>query len=117
MKPLDPAAEQHSLREASFDEQVAWSRNLFGSIADGGTWAVPRSGLIFNRQGDALVLTMRLPHDPDMPLTPAQLHEYQQGDYETIRRRFEAAGIIVRDTSAAPSVELRGAPPHREGGQ
>ena len=82
-------------------DQLAWSMNLFDSIVDGGTWGVPRSGLIFNRHGDTLVLVMRMPHDPDMPLTPEQLHEYQQSDYECIRSRFEAAGIKVRDESVA----------------
>ena len=91
MRPIDT--------ELPVDQQVAWSRNLFGTIADGGTWAIPRSGLIFARHGNTLVLTLRMSHEPDMPLTPRQLHDVQQSDYEIIRRRFVAAGIEVRDNS------------------
>ena len=93
MRPIDT--------DLPLADQLAWSMNLFDSIADGGTWGVPRSGLVFNRKGRTLVLVMRLPHDPDMPLTPEQLQEYQQSDYEIIRRRFEAAGIPVTDATNA----------------
>ena len=76
---------------------VEWSRNQFRIMANGGTWAVPRSGLIFNRRGDTLVLTARMPHDPTMPCSAQELSEQQQGDVDSIKRHFEAAGITVCD--------------------
>ena len=91
MKPIDT--------ELPLADQLAWCMNLFDTIVDGGSWAVPRSGLIFNRDGNMLKLVARMPHDPDMPLTPEQLQDYQQSDYEIIRRRFEAAGIKVADAT------------------
>ena len=76
---------------------VRWSAQHFRRIADNGTWGVPRSGLLFQRRGDTLVLTARMPHHPDMPLTEHQLANYQQTDFEDIKKHFGAAGIAVLD--------------------
>ena len=69
--------------------------------AEGGTWGVPRSGLIFVREGPALALTARMPWMEGMPEGAEELHTYQQGDYELIKQHFEAAGIPVVDRTAA----------------
>ena len=74
---------------------VEWSRNHFRMMSDGGTWAVPRTGLMFRRRGDTLVLNARMPHDPAMPITAAQLDEQQRGEFESIKEHFQAAGIKV----------------------
>lgn len=65
---------------------IAWSRQQFRLIAEGGTWTVPRSGLVFQKRGEELVLIRKLP----------SLFEGQDEDYETIREKFEQAGITVR---------------------
>lgn len=78
---------------------VAWSANIFRMITDGGTWGVPRSGLMFTKRGEKLVLTARMPHMAGMPCSAAELAEQQQGDYEDIKRHMEAAGITVEDAS------------------
>lgn len=77
---------------------VAWCQQMFSMLASGGTWAVPRSGLIFQKQGSKLVLIERMPYMPEMSetLTPEQLTEQQDGDAESIRRHFQAAGIEVQ---------------------
>jgi len=75
---------------------VTWSRNLFDSMKDGGTWAVPRSGMIFQRHGNELVLMTAMPHMAEMPITPKQLTEQQDGEFKSIKAHFEAAGIPVR---------------------
>jgi hypothetical protein len=72
-----------------------WCRMLFGSLADGGIWGVPRSGLVFTKKADRLVLTSAMPHDPAMPLTEDELREYQDDDFEVIRSHFNQAGITV----------------------
>jgi hypothetical protein len=79
------------------DNEIEWSRQRFQMMADGGTWAVPRSGLIFTRRGKTLVLTARMPHMPEIPITPEQLAEQQQGDYDAIAERMIAAGVEMRD--------------------
>lgn len=80
---------------------IAWSKDLFASIADGGQWGVPRSGMIFTRRGETLVLTAVMPHDPEMEITADELVEQQEDEYENIRKHFEAAGITVTREVAA----------------
>ena len=78
---------------------VAWSRNLFATITDGGAWGIPRSGLIFRKRGQRLELTDRMPHDPDMPVTAAQLREQQDRELAVVAATFGAAGIAVVDNT------------------
>lgn len=82
---------------------VAWSSNIFRTIPDGGTWGVPRSGLLFTKRGNELHLTARMPHDPAMPITIEQLTEQQDTDLGGIKRHFEAAGIPVVDRTERES--------------
>lgn len=77
---------------------VAWSKNHFRMMKDGGAWAVPRSGLIFTKRGERLELTARLPYDPAMPMSQTEMREYQESDFECIKRNFGAAGIAVVNT-------------------
>lgn len=74
---------------------VEWSRNHFQIIMDGGTWAVPRSGLIFQKRSTRLELIARMPHNPDMPLTADELREQQRSEFDRIKSHFEAAGVTV----------------------
>jgi hypothetical protein len=78
-------------------DHVEWSRQQFRIIANGGSWGLPRSGLIFTKRGNTLVLTARMPHDPAMPITPEQLREQQDSDYQGTVLHFGAAGIVVTD--------------------
>lgn len=88
-------------------EDVQWSRNLFNSMNDGATWGVPRSGLVFKREGGKLVLRKRMPYTPevsaafghgaDVPPSQSAMDEYQQRDFELIAAHFRAAGIEVED--------------------
>ena len=78
---------------------VEWSRQHFDMMKEGGTWGVPRSGLLFNKSGKTLLLTARMPHDPAMPISPEQLAEQQQADFDIIKQNFGAAGIAVIDMS------------------
>lgn len=75
---------------------VEWSRRQFAMMKDRGVWGVPRSGLIFQRQGAELVLINLMPHTEELPVTPEQLAETQQSDIAVITAHFGAAGIVVR---------------------
>jgi hypothetical protein len=77
-------------------EDIEWSRNRFNMIRDGGSWGVPRSGLVFHRRGNEMVLTAAMPHAAEMPIDAEQLKRQQEGDYRAIKLHFEAAGIPVR---------------------
>lgn len=83
---------------------VEWSRKHFGIMADGGTWAIPRSGLIFIKHGKELHLMARMPHDPAMPCTREQLQEQQDADFEITKVHFGAVGVVVLDKSTKESV-------------
>lgn len=49
-------------REELNSSHVEWSRRHFGMMANHGTWAVPRSGLIFTKTDEnTLTLTARMP--------------------------------------------------------
>jgi hypothetical protein len=78
-----------------------WSKKLFAGLRDGGVWGVPRSGLVFTRRGDVLVLTSQMPHDPAMPITAVELVKWQAEDFECIRREFGLAGIEVKKADAS----------------
>jgi hypothetical protein len=76
---------------------IDWSRNHFEMIADGGTWGIPRSGLIFTKRGRTFELTARMPHDPAMPITVDELREQQARELADVIEHFGAAGIAVVD--------------------
>lgn len=79
---------------------VEWSRNLFRVLVEGGSWAVPRSGLIFRKHGQEFHLTARMPYDPAMPCTAKQLEEQQDGDLKVVKDNFGAAGVTVVDKTS-----------------
>lgn len=80
-------------------DHVEWCRQTFRTMQDGGSWGIPRSGLIFNKRGNALVLVAVMPHDPAMPVTAEQLREQQTSDYQGTVLHFGAAGIAVTDAT------------------
>ena len=79
--------------------EILWARGLWESLRDRGIWAVPRSGLVFQKREaeGTFAVTMRMPHDPAMPLTAEQLDEQQREEVIAIRARFEPIGIAVVD--------------------
>jgi hypothetical protein len=80
-------------------EDIEWSHRTFSMMAEGGTWGVPRSGLIFKRKENSLILTCRMPWKAEMPLSAIELKTQQDSDYGIIKRHFEAAGVTVSDES------------------
>jgi len=62
-----------------------WCSNMFQMLAIGGVWGVPRSGLVFRREADALQL-----------IAPDSLDAAQAADLESITAHFAEAGIAVR---------------------
>jgi hypothetical protein len=77
-------------------EHSDWCRQMMRTLAMGGVWGIPRSGLIFTkRAADTLALTARMPNDPAMPMTAEELVEYQDGDFEATKEEFAVAGFKV----------------------
>ncbi len=83
---------EHSV---SPEYSIRWCKWMFGGLTEDGTWGVPRSGLIFHKKGDKLVLTALMPYDPAMPMSEDKLRKEQRGDYDTIKEVFAAAGVEV----------------------
>lgn len=76
----------------------AWCRMTWNMIAEGGTWGIPRSGIIFTKREGKLVLTDAMPHTPEMPMSEMELKEFQDGDFEATREEFGKIGVeVVRD--------------------
>lgn len=75
-----------------------WSRNTWQMIAESGTWAVPRSGLVFQKREGKLHLIEMMPHMPGMPLNEKELRTYQDEDFDSIQEEFAKVGVeVVRD--------------------
>lgn len=80
-------------------DEIVWSIGLMASLREGGVWGVPRSGLVFQKRGDALVLVGKMPYeDSDLSLPRELYDEGQEADIDGILKRFEAAGFqVLRD--------------------
>jgi hypothetical protein len=90
---------------------IIWCQTQHMMVKEGGTWAVPRSGLIFKRNAKGFELINNMPflsemaqalqHEPkmDIPKTPEELLGYQREDFRCIQRHFKAAKMEVTDPS------------------
>lgn len=88
----------------TLNPDAAWSRMTVDSLVDGGVWGVPRSGLLFTKRGEnELALTARMPWEPGMPITAAQVREQQDSDYAAICLHMMVAGITVTDETKEDS--------------
>jgi hypothetical protein len=88
--------------------EVRWSRNHFNLLSINALWGVPRSGLFFKKVSlFELALDSVMPwwneigqgaqRGMDVPRNAKELRRYQQSDFETIAKRFTAAGVEVTD--------------------
>lgn len=87
-----------SARETAMDPaHLAWCRMHFDMLKEGGVWGIPRSGLMFRKEAGKLVLFAEMPWMPEMEgtITPEELREQQDEEFEANRRHFGAVGIDV----------------------
>lgn len=84
-------------------EHIEWCKRLFGMLAERGVWGVPRAGLLFQRQGEELVLIDQMPWVPGMAESGDPDHQdavnwsrYQDDEFRLAVEHFGAAGITVR---------------------
>ena len=47
------------------ESDIEWLQNLFTSLKENGTWAIPATGQIFVKHGNKLTLTSETAVDPD----------------------------------------------------
>jgi len=84
-------------------EFVQWARRMFNQIAVGGKWAVPRSGLIFEKRSETQLVLVALADEYDLfrgedgnnytPL-PSEMVDPVK-DYAIIRAYMTLAGVDV----------------------
>ena len=80
------------------DDVSGWCRNLWRTLRDGGSWAIPRSGLIFQKRGDQFVLIAAMPYDEKMAeigVTPERLKQQQDADFRLTKEHFARVGVEV----------------------
>jgi hypothetical protein len=80
-------------------DHVAWCRAHWRALRENGRWGVPRSGLVFAKRHGRLALTDRMPHMAGMPITPEELREMQDADFENTVMHFGAIGVEVIDST------------------
>jgi hypothetical protein len=75
-----------------------WCQFLWDSLEEGGTWSIPRTGLIFRKQNGRLRMIASMPYHPDMQMSMQELLEYQDGDFDSTKEQFGKIGVeVVRD--------------------
>jgi hypothetical protein len=77
---------------------IAWCRQHFDLIKDGGFWGFPSAGFLFRRRNGKLVLTERMPWQPEFPLNKSAWTKHQQRWLQSTVEHF-AAGIEVIDAT------------------
>lgn len=66
------------------------------TLAEGGSWCIPRSALVFRKYGRAMVLVGSMPHHDLLPMTAAEWENQQAEEYRLAKQMFEAAGFEMR---------------------
>lgn len=72
----------------NLDSDIAWCKRMFTMMAEKGVWAVPRSGMVFQKMSGRLELISAMPGMVDYK-------EFQREDLAIIKDRFGRAGITV----------------------
>lgn len=74
---------------------LLWCQGLWDMMADGAVWAVPRSGLVFekNKAEKLLFVRTRQPFLEGMPGTREEWRAWQEDDFEAIKARFALIGV------------------------
>jgi hypothetical protein len=88
-------------------KHTGWCKRQHAILSNHGRWAVPRSGLVFQKTEKGFALDNVMPFTDDMgmasvmgrdvPSTPEELLDYQRNDFACIRRHFKAARLEVTD--------------------
>lgn len=91
-------------------DHIEWSRNIFQTLREGGIWAVPRSGLVFQKREGKFFLVQRMPWDESYPIPREEMRNFQTHDLRLISRYMRAAGVLVEDETLYKGVDDGDAP-------
>jgi hypothetical protein len=88
-------------------DHIHWCKQNYALLKNGGSWAVPRSGLIFQRTENGYELINVMPYTDDMaigaylgkdvPQSAEELLAYQRSDFAVIKKYNTLAGLEVTD--------------------
>jgi hypothetical protein len=78
------------------DGSRGFASMLWEVLNEGGVWAVPRSGLVFRKEGGVFILQDRMPWIEGMPFGPDEWNEWQQEEIEGVTTMFASIGITVQ---------------------
>lgn len=83
---------------------VDWNKRNYNALRIGGTWVVPRSGLIFTKTATGYELSSMMPWIPAMassklkvPRSASELSTWQRDDFNTIKHYHQMSGLTVTD--------------------
>jgi hypothetical protein len=101
---LHPFGEEPGLMPTPTQAHVEWCRRMWSVMADGGSWGLPASGLIFQKREAAreLVLIDAMPHTPEMPITADELLARQISLYIDTVEHFALCDVKVRRECSWP---------------
>lgn len=74
-------------------EFIQWCKDQYELVSEHGTWAIPRSGLVFQKKEGKFVLVSKLPAIASD--TKKEWEQLQEEDYQSIKEHFKAAGIEI----------------------
>ena len=80
-----------------------WARGMWNMLNDGGVWGIPRCGLMYRKDEEAMkfVCFERMNWERGVPMTREELREAQDSDHANLVVVFKAIGVEVVDDSFA----------------
>ena len=79
------------------DGSRGWATKLWAMLNEGGIWGIPRSGLVFRKEGQLFILQDRMPYLEGMPYTEADWLELQADDIEGVTNMMAGIGVTVQE--------------------
>lgn len=87
------------MSEPGLFDDVEWLRRQWAMLNDGGVWAIPRSGIVLQKDEASMEwrVSALMPWMPEMAgtITAEELREQQHAEIEGIRTRVEVLGITI----------------------
>lgn len=79
-------------------EQIAWFCDHIRLMSLGGTWAIPRCGLVVQKTGShTFAVILAMPWQEGMPISAEQLKKIQDDEVADLKKYCSPAGITVED--------------------
>jgi hypothetical protein len=74
-----------------------FASQLFASLNEGGVWLLPRTALVFRKEGRTMVLQDAMPWQDGMPWSEEEWLSMQSHDLMGVTHMFAAIGVTVQE--------------------